>query len=231
MKKIGLILILPLLFLACSGSKKTTYSDSGYVDNIPDSLANYYLFEYAETLDQELYAKLLEQIKQENSDDFFTLRMAYTQTEDYSPYNFTARTMLSEIRQLLDNSEYSSAIDRLEGILDDDFTNISAHLYMGYAYSELNDSTASNYHYKMYEGLLYSIYDSGDGRHPETAYIVINTTEEYAFLNWFALNFQEQSLIHHEGYSFDLMKALDPETKETHHIYFNVSLAFQKLVD
>jgi hypothetical protein len=56
---------------------------------------------------------------------------------------------------------------------------------------ELGDSLKSEYHYNIYDGLLNSIYDSGDGISPETAYIVITTKEEYDFLNWFGLQFND----------------------------------------
>lgn len=79
------------------------------------------------------------------------------------------------------------------------------------------------------EGLLNSIYMSGDSKETKSAFIVINTKEEYAFLQWIGLQFIEQSLIKADGLSFDLMKAKEKESQKEHNLYFNISLAFNSI--
>lgn len=87
----------------------------------------------------------------------------------------------------------------------------------------------SKYHFNIYTGFLNSIYESGDGTSPKTAYIVIATDEEYAFLDWFGLEFKGQALVISGGYSFDSMKATNPKTKKEYEIYFNIELALDVL--
>ncbi len=191
-----------------------------------DSLSNYFLFDYIQSLTAEDYTVKLDSIKNGESNDFFTLRMAYTKTKDYSPYETDISDSLKKVRTFIDSSQFDEALSILEYIQEHNFVNITSHLYSGYIYKELGDSIKSDFYYTIYEGLLNSIYESGDGVTHKTAYIVITTKEEYAFLGWFGLQFNEQSLISLDGYSFDLMKVTDPNTKEKHEIYFNIELAF-----
>ncbi len=195
----------------------------------PDSLSNYFLFDYIQSLTAEDYTVKLDSIKNGESNDFFTLRMAYAKTKDYSPYETDISDSLKKVRKLIDSTQFDEGLSILEYIQEYNFVNISSHLYSGYIYKELGDSIKSDFHYSIYEGLLNSIYESGDGITHKTAYIVITTKEEYAFLAWFGLQPNHQILISSDGYSFDLMKVTDPNTNEEYEIYFNIELAFDMM--
>lgn len=223
--------LLPLFFIAFISCKHSIPVDvaSNEIDS-GEVITNYDLFEYRNDLNAELYQSILDSVKQGLSADYFSLRMAFTQSDDYHPYGIETRTLFAEISTKLDSSKFDDAIEMLLSIQEKEFTNIRSHLYAGYAYEQLGDIFKSDFHYSIYEGLLESIYHSGDGLAPETAYLVINTTEEYDFLNWFSLQLQEQSLIHHDGYSFDLMKASDSESGENFEIFFNVTIPIRTLI-
>jgi hypothetical protein len=155
--------------------------------------------------------------------------MAYTKTKEYSPYESDIGDSLEKALLLIDSLRFEDALSILKYIQDYNFVNIPSYLYCGYIYKELGDALNSEYHYNIYDGLLNSIYNSGDGISPETAYIVITTKEEYDFLAWFGLQCDGQSLLNSDGYSFDMMEVTDPETKENFEIYFNIELAFDIL--
>ena len=225
MKKL-IIIILSIIFFIGFSKKELINQQKEEEISKPDSLSNYFLFDYIQSLTAEDYTVKLDSIKNGKSNDFFTLRMAYTKTKDYSPYETDISDSLKKVHTLIDSSQFGEALSILEYIQEHNFVNISSHLYSGYIYKELGDSIKSDFHYTIYEGLLNSIYESGDGVTHKTAYIVITTKEEYAFLGWFGLQFNEQSLISLDGYSFDLMKVTDPNTREKHEIYFNIELAF-----
>ncbi len=225
MKKL-IIIILSIIFFIGSSKKELMNQKKEEEISKPDSLSNYFLFDYIQSLTAEDYTVKLDSIKNGESNDFFTLRMAYTKTKDYSPYETDISDSLKKVRTFIDSSQFDEALSILEYIQEHNFVNITSHLYSGYIYKELGDSIKSDFYYTIYEGLLNSIYESGDGVTHKTAYIVITTKEEYAFLGWFGLQFNEQSLISLDGYSFDLMKVTDPNTKEKHEIYFNIELAF-----
>lgn len=228
MKQFALFYVFLLLF-SCFSRKEFTYQQNEHEGAEQDSISNYFLFEYINSLTEEDYITKLDSIKKGESSDFFTLRMAYTKTKEYSPYESDISDSLTKALLLIDSLRFEKALSILKSIQDYNFVNIPSHLYYGYIYNELGDSLKSEYHYNIYDGLLNSIYDSGDGISPKTAYIVITTKEEYAFLNWFDLQFDRQILLSSDGYSFDLMDVTDPETKENFEIYFNIELAFDNL--
>ena len=156
--------------------------------------------------------------------------MAYIKTNDYSPYNSDISDSLKKkASMLIDTLMYNKALQTLFNIQKQNYVNIVSHLYCGYIYKKTGDSIKSKYHYDIYDGLLTSIYESGDGLSPRTAYLVISTKEEYALINWLQLQFNQQSLINSDGYSFDLMDVTDPESGAEFGIYFNIELAINIL--
>jgi hypothetical protein len=74
-----------------------------------------------------------------------------------------------------------------------------------------------------------SILDSGDGRTPETAFIVIETGEEYALLGMTGFEVIRQSLIKSNGHSYDKMEVKHRKTGETAVFFFNVDIPFNWL--
>jgi hypothetical protein len=228
LKQFALLYVFLLIF-SCFSRKEFINQQNEYEAVEKDSISNYFLFDYINSLTEEDYITQLDTIKKGESSDFFTLRMAYTKTKEYSPYQSDISDSIKKALLLIDSLRFENALSVLKYIQDYNFVNIPSHLYCGFIYMELGDSLKSEYHYNIYDGLLNSIYDSGDGISPETAYIVITTKEEYDFLNWFGLQFNGQSLLSSDGYNFDLMEVTDPETKENFEIYFNVELAFDIL--
>lgn len=220
------VLILFTLFCACATKKEIIRGTKENEINKQDTISNYYLFDFINALTSDIYISKLDSIKKGLSTDFFTLRMAYAKTENYSPYSSQINDSLKKARTLIDSLNYQSALELLSRIQKTNYVNIPLHLYCGYIYKEIGDSIKSDFHYNIYNGLLNSIYESGDGISPKTAFIVISTKEEYHFLNWFNFRLREQSLIHADDFSFDMMKVTDPETTQEHEIYFNIELAF-----
>lgn len=194
-----------------------------------DTLSNYYLFEYIESLNAEDYVLYLDSIKNEQSYDFFSFRMSYSRTKEYSPYSTDISDMHKRIRSSIENNNYHFALQIADSILLINYPDIRAHLYCGYIYKQLGDSVKSKYHYNIYNGLLESIFYSGDGKSPETAYITITTKEEYAFIEWLGLKFKAQELVIEDNYAFDLIETSDVESNDTYNIYFNITLAYNIL--
>jgi hypothetical protein len=190
---------------------------------------NYHLFDYINSLNSDIYFRLLESIKKEISTDYFTLRMAYTKTQVWNPYDAELSAKYNTIRSLIDSSELTAALKITENILEQRFVDIDAHLYNGYIYKKLGDVAKSDYHYKINKGLIESICASGDGKSAQTAFIVISTTEEYCLLSWFKLHSDQQALLTADGHNFDLLKAIDQKTKKEYDIYFNIDLPFSQL--
>ena len=218
-----------ILIYSCSSTKDLAIKNEQDTKSIQDTLSNYILFDYINSLTEEDYYSKLDSIKKGQTKDFFSLRMAYTKTNDYSPYDSDISDSLKKAVTFIDSIKYDKALKILFSIQKHNFVNIPSHLYCGYIYKQTGDSIKSDYHYNIYDGLLNSIYESGDGISPKTAFLVITTKEEYALLDWFRLQFNRQSLINSDGYSFDLMEVTDPESGDDFEIYFNIELAFDSL--
>ncbi len=212
-----------ILFLFQIQYAKVISEESDSVSN------NYLLFDYIESLSADDYDLYRDSIKNGLSDDYFSLRMTYAKTKSYSPYSTEIRETHQKIESAINDGKYDLALQLAETILNDNFPDTDSHLYCAYAYTQLNDSTKADYHLRIYNGLLESIYMSGDGLKPETAYIVISTKEEYSFLNWFRLKFLEQQLVYKDKYAFDLMKSEDVETGDEVELYFNITIALKQM--
>jgi len=95
----------------------------------PDSISNYFLFDYISSLTAADYAIKLDSIKQGESNDFFTLRMAYTKTSDYSPCGSDIGDSLKQVVILIDSLRFEKALSILKNIQNYDFVNIKSDLY------------------------------------------------------------------------------------------------------
>ena len=222
MKKIFLLIL--GLFIACSSTQKNIGSDEYTTEN--DTISNYILFEYIDLLTEDDYYSLLDSIKDGLSNDFFTLRMAYTKTKIYNPYDVKFDNLRKEIKLSIEEQNFKKALEFADRILKERYIDIRTHLYCSYIYKQLNDSTKLDYHYNIYNGLMNSIYFSGDGENEKTAFIVIEISEEYDLLNWLKLKWGGQSLIIKDGYSFDIVEAID-DNRETE-LFFNIDMALKR---
>jgi len=228
-----LLLLILGLFIACSSAQKTTNSTEHIKITAADgqtiktdTISNYILFDYINLLTEDDYYSLLDSVKNELSSDFFSLRMAYTKTKIYDPYGVKIDGLREKIKLNIEEQNFEKALETANKILEKRYIDIRTHLYCSYIYTQLNDSAKSNYHYYIYNGLMNSIYFSGDGKSAKNAFIVMEVSEEYDLLKWLKLKQTEQSLIIKDGYSFDVIKVFD-ENRETE-LFFNIDLALKR---
>jgi hypothetical protein len=91
----------------------------------------------------------------------------------------------------------------------------------GACYAQKADVGKANFHRAVARGLEKSILDSGDGKSPKTAYIVVRVSEEYHVLRIFKLRLSMQSLVNADGHAFDMMTTKDESGKEVV-VYFQI---------
>ena len=160
--------------------------------------------------------------------DFKALRLSYAETADYNPYG-EDKVKKSEMFEALRNKDYDKAIADAQVILEKKFVDIEAHFVSSIAFSEMKNSEKYNFHHFVTIGLVESIFNSGDGKTPETAFIVIETGEEYALLEMMDFEFVRQSLIKSNGHSYDKMETKHRKTGEPAVFFFNVDIPFNWL--
>ena len=160
--------------------------------------------------------------------DFKALRLSYAETADYNPYG-DDKTKKSEMFEALRNKDYDKAIADAQVILEKKFVDIEAHFVSSIAFSEMKNSERYNFHHFVTRALVDSILDSGDGKTPETAFIVIETGEEYTLLGMTGFEVVRQSLIKSNGHSYDKLEIKYRKTGETAIFFFNVDIPFNWL--
>ncbi|MFZ6007696.1 MAG: DUF4919 domain-containing protein [Nitrospirota bacterium] len=145
--------------------------------------------------------------------DFRALRLSYAETAAYNPYS-DDKAKKSEMFEALRNKDYDKAIADAQVILEKKFVDIEAHFVSSIAFSEMKNVERYNFHHFVTSGLVDSILDSGDGKTPETAFIVIETGEEYTLLGMIGFEVVRQSLIKSNGHSYDKMEVKHRKTGE-----------------
>lgn len=78
----------------------------------------------------------------------------------------------------------------------------------------------------MFDGLLYSLLQSGEGDSPKNAFIVINIHEEYSVFRATGVTPGKQKLEQIDGMFYDKWQVKHPRTGE-HVFYFNIDIPFR----
>jgi hypothetical protein len=177
----------------------------------------------AETTD---YYTLVKMLKSNNrAVDFKTLRLGYTKTPDYNPYNDDSGKR-NAMFEALGNKKYEEAAQQAESILEKNHTDLEAHFVCRIAYRERGNSERYDYHQFILKGLVDSITGSNDGKTPETAFVVIAVQEEYFVLNIFGFKTLKSSLQNANGHDYDKMEVEHKKTGEKAVFYFNVDMPY-----
>ena len=121
-------------------------------------------------------------------------------------------------------SNYSEIIDAANKMLSIDYTDMEAHKILRQTYNALGDTANEKKHHDMESGLLNSIVKNGDGKTCQTAWPVIQVTEEYFILQMIGAKLLRQSLDNTGGLC-DKMEVQTNDGNRTY--YFEVSRVFQ----
>lgn len=161
----------------------------------------------------------------DTSVDYRALRIAYSSTKSAGPFgpNPAAR---SEMNKAFNEKRYKDAIKSADEILKEAYVNPNAHAVKSMAYRELGDELKADFHKAVYLGLVNSIISSGDGKTPETAFVVISTEEEYVVMRALGYSVGSQALQSANGYMFDVLSGTDEKTKQPVKMYFNIDIVW-----
>lgn len=171
---------------------------------------------------QAIYDDLAARVKAGHTDiDFAKLRHAYAGTAAYNPYLHPAeeKAMVAAF-EAKDCAGTRAAGDK---ILAANLTDIEAHILVSLCALRQGDDAAARFHRAIALGLLDSIARSGDGKKPETAYVVIAVSEEYAFLSTHGDRVTRQALLRSGTHRFDAMSVVD-KSGAAKTILFNIDI-------
>ncbi len=205
MKHLSIVICTILLIIPCLARAQ---GDSVYVVTPEDSA---YL---------ELVVKAL---ASPDSVDYTPIRHAYIKTSFCTPTIGDAG-MLSAMRKAYSEGRYDDAILYGEKIVKGHFVNSRAHMTLDMAYEKIGEQEKASFYYLIAYGLIQSILASGDGKSPKTAYQVIAVSEEYVITDVLGYKVKKQSLLDHEGSSYDMLDVTNVKTEEETTIYFNIDI-------
>jgi hypothetical protein len=167
------------------------------------------------------YSALVERVRTGDlSVDLGDLRQAYTETPEY-------RAMMMGVYQQLwrplSAGDFRTALQTAETVLQRNYVEINAHMVASIANEQLGNVPRAQFHKSVADGLLRVVMSKGDGKTPETAYEVIDISEEYAVMRALNLTMKGQGLsMPPNGPKVDSLTVVDNRTKEERVLYFNV---------
>ena len=175
---------------------------------------------------KESYEPLVEKLKKGDlTIDFAELRMAFTKTKDFSGYGGLEK---KEAFGALDKKDFQKALKLAEDGLKDDYLDLNAHYVAFIANRELDKADKAEFHRNVFFKLIEAIQKSGDGKTPETAFIVIGVDEEYVLINYLGYRPTQQGLYRANGHTYDKLSVVNTKTNETVVFYFQIDTFFGK---
>jgi hypothetical protein len=156
--------------------------------------------------------------------DFAAFRLAFTRTSAYAPYDVDALEEDEALEEAAGMPDWPAVLIRANAALERCYVRMKPHIYAAMACEALGDGPGQRHHEQCVTGLLASIMESGDGRTPETGFVVIGVWEEYDVLNALRLQTVRQALLPVGARRVDQMSVLAPDNSEPFDLYFDVTL-------
>jgi hypothetical protein len=182
---------------------------------------------YIVTPEDSAYLELVvEALRSPDSVDYTPIRHAYTRTSFCTPTIGDA-DMMTAMRKAYNEQRYDDVILYGEKIVKGHFVNSRAHMTLDMSYEKIGEQEKASFYYLIAYGLVQSILASGNGKSPETAYQVIAVLEEYVITDVLGYKVEEQTLIDHEGSSYDRLDVVKIKTNEKATLYFNVDIPME----
>jgi hypothetical protein len=166
------------------------------------------------------YEELVAQARQ-GKVDHAALRLAYADSKSYDAYNTDLASLRGPLQKAFADGDCESVIKQGDAILEKNYVYIDAHMVLSTCHRRLGQAAQAEHHTATARGLIQAIAATGDGKSPETAFVVISVGEEYVILATRGLKRVQQSLVSKDGHSYDLM-TVQNRSGETEQVYFNV---------
>ena len=132
-------------------------------------------------------------------------------------------TLRKTMHELMKKSKYPEIVDVAKKMLSIDYTDMEAHKILQQTYKILGDVPNQKKYHDIEFGLLNSIVKKGDGKTCQTAWPVIQLTEEYFILNMLGAKLLKQSI--DTSGPCDRMEVQAYDGKKVY--YFEISKAFR----
>lgn len=182
-----------------------------------------FLLEEDPSLYHEISAHFLSPDTAQEFVDLILLYYGSAYQVGYNPYG--EKPLVNSIWKLLEKEEYDEALQAADGFLNDEPANLTVLRQKAYAWLGKDDSLKADLYFHKYYQLLAVPFHSGDGKTPETAYLVRSIADEYAVVDIFEGEVLEQNLVSKKGNRYDVME-VKMEGDSTATLWFNINLPF-----
>ena len=170
------------------------------------------------------YARLVARVKSGDLYiDYKKLRLAYAASPERRNAKDTAEARQASVEAVL-HDKFEKTIELVDFVLENDYTNIDAHILEARAYLKLGNKEKSSFHQTIATGLLTSILEDRNGKDKKSAWQVISEEEEKMVLYTFGFRAVGHSTAKDGKHTFDIVEAVNLETQEKRKMYFNVDL-------
>jgi len=174
------------------------------------------------------YSTFVQMLENGETDiDYQDFRFSFLESEQFviaskktKEFSDLTKRMYAE----MDKSNYEEVISITKQMLSIDYTSMLAHKILRQTYEILKDTENAQKYKAIQFGLLRSIIDTGDGKTCETAWKVIQISEEYFILNMLDAKVLSQSIYNKKGFC-DKIVTLVEGKKKTY--YFEISKVFE----
>ncbi len=177
---------------------------------------------------QDKYAEFVKKLEAGETDiNYQDFRYSFIESEQFviaSGKSEELDSLKKEIYAQMDKSNTSGVIDITKQMLSIDYTNMAAHKILRQTYKMIGDTANASKYKTIQFGLLNSIVKNGNGQTCETAWPVIQVSEEYFILQMVGAELQEQS-IERKGGLCDRMEVKLDGKKKTY--YFETTKVFE----
>ncbi|MGQ0542880.1 MAG: DUF4919 domain-containing protein [Blastocatellia bacterium] len=171
---------------------------------------------------EELFGKLK---KGDTAINFAKMRLAYTETKDYSPYGGGPER--GDMYKAYREADHKAALAIAKKLLETNYVDVSAHFICWKSNAKLENKTDAEFHEKVYNGLMAAI-QQNDGLSAKTAMISIGISEQYFVMGQMGYSRQSKALTQENGSMFDVHTSINSSTQETRKFYFNIDKVFGK---
>lgn len=130
-----------------------------------------------------------------------------------------------EMYAQMNKSNYPEIIRITKAMLTIDYTSMIAHKILRQTYKIIGDTLNATKYKSIQFGLLYSITNSGNGKTCETAWRVIQVSEEYFMLQMLGAELKSQSIDNSNGLCDKMIVKTEDGEEKTY--YFETSKVFE----
>jgi hypothetical protein len=152
--------------------------------------------------------------------DYTAFRLAYAASSKYAPYGTIE--IVSKLKKAYDAGDCASAMAHARDVFEVNFVHMEARKIAAVCLKQAGHEEEARRDYAMFLGLFSSVLKSGDGKSPETAFVVVAVDEEYSVLETASLTPVKQARVNHGGSAFDRFEVKSPDSDQTVTLYFNI---------